>query len=75
MNKQQIRDFVKDNYLTQTDEQLGEHCGINAEQVRKIRKALKLRKVVNSQNKHLVDNPPQEVKHGLELRGENIVIN
>lgn len=75
MNKLEIRNFVKDNYLNMTDAEMAEHCGGTAESIRSIRKALKLRKVVNSQNKHLVDNPPQEAKHGLELRGDNIVIN
>ena len=75
MNKLEIRNFVKDKYLTMTDAEMAQECGNTAEVIRSIRKQLKLRKVVNAQNKHLVENPPQEVKHGLEIRGENIVIN
>lgn len=75
MNRKEIKEFVKDNYLTMTDAEMATHCGIHSESIRSIRKALKLRKVVNSQNRHLVENPPAEVKSGLEIRGEHIVIN
>ena len=55
--QQEIRDFIKRNYLSMTDEEIGSELGLTAEQVRNRRRTMKLTKVYNKQNEHLV---PQE---------------
>lgn len=75
MERKQIREFVKNNFSQMTDQQMADRCGVTAETIRHIRRAMKLRKTVNSQNRQLVDNPPVEQKSGMEVRGDHIVIN
>lgn len=57
MTPQEKKDFVRNNYLTMSDEAMAKHIGTTAESVRNIRKRLGLRKVINSQNAHLVGQP------------------
>lgn len=71
-----IDEFVKQNYQTMTDAEIAKHLDLNEEQVRRVRRKYNLRKVINKQNAHLVDEPmPPPQKTGLEVRGDHIVIN
>jgi len=80
MTPQEKKQFVTDNYLTMTDEEMAKVVGTTAESIRSIRKRLGLRKVTNAQNSHLEPKvppaPKPEVKSGLEFRHDgDIVIN
>lgn len=55
--QQEIRDYIKRNYLSMTDEEIGRDLDLTAEQVRNRRRTMKLTKVFNKQNEHL---EPQE---------------
>ncbi len=58
--QQEIRDFIKRNYLSMTDEEMGSELGLTAEQVRNRRRTMKLTKVYNKQNEHLVSQEDRE---------------
>jgi hypothetical protein len=62
MTPQEKKQFIIDNYLTMTDEQMAQHTGLKPESVRGIRKVNGLRKVINSQNAHLSGKEPEQKK-------------
>ena len=74
MNAEKFKQFLKNNQ-SQDYKWLAEKTGRSAEYVRKAYTKLKLPpKRINAQNRDIVDNPRNE-KSGVELRGDNVVIN
>lgn len=73
MNRQEQVSFIKKNYITMTDSEMGAEIGLNSEQVRNIRRSHNLKKVYNSQT---ID-PELEVdeddgKPKYEIKGQNV---